>query len=490
MTSLVPYSPEWWLVRLDAQLEARRHDVELYERYYDGDHPLAFATDRFKKTFGGLFEALADNWCEIVVDAAVERMKVEGFRFGDTTSDDEAWEIWQANGLDAGSIMAHTTAVTCGEAYAMVTPGGTERRGLLRRQKPRTPIITIEVPAEVIVETLPGQPLVRLAALKKWTDLDGQTYANVFLPDRVCKFRAVTDNPRVVIPATVDYDAVTAFGRAWAPHPTEPVVENPIGVVPIIPLVNKPRARGGRGRSDLAPVRPLQDVVNKILADGIITSEFSSFFQRWATGIQTHDEETDEPLDMSRYLSAADTLWADENEKAKFGAFPASDLKPTVVFLEMIVSHIAAHTRTPPHYMMGEIVNANADTLKAAETGLVARVDRKKVDIGEAWEETERVSFAAMGNDEKARMTRAETIWGDSESRSDAQRVDAALKMRDLEVPRSAVWRKIGASEQEIKDWRAEREQEDRVALLAGFGGFDPDPRAPNVPPERDPAED
>lgn len=486
MPALIPESPEWWLVRLNAQLEARRARVERYEAYYEGRHPLAFATSRFNKTFGGLFEApdaISDNWCEVVVDAAVERMRVEAFRFGGDENDDDAWEIWQANGLDAGSIMAHTTAIACGEAYAMVAPGPTERRGILRRSKPGMPIITIEHPAEVIVECVPGQPLARRAALKKWRDLDGQVYANVYLPAGVYKFQAVVEQPQVVLPTSVDVDQVLELGRSWRPHPTEARVDNPSGVVPIIPLINKPQLRGLRGRSDLVPVIPLQNVVNKILADGIVASEFAAFPQRWATGIETHDED-DNPIDLSQFLSDVARVWVESNEDAKFGAFQAADLKNYVTLIEMAVQHIAAHTRTPPHYMAGEIVNASADALKAAETGLVARVGRKTVDMGESWEEVERVAFKTKGDEAKAREQRAETVWGDTESRSDAERVDAAIKMKGAGVPRKAIWRRMGATEQEIKDWEREAAEEERAALAAGLGGVNPDPNAQNVADE------
>ena len=47
----------------------------MLEAYYDGEHPLQFATAKFREAFGNLFSAFADNWCEIVVDAPVERLR-------------------------------------------------------------------------------------------------------------------------------------------------------------------------------------------------------------------------------------------------------------------------------------------------------------------------------------------------------------------------------------------------------------------------------
>src|SRR5690606_38415943 len=63
-------APERILRRLDAALEERRPRLQKYEDYDAGKHKLAFATTRFRKAFGNLFSAFADNWCPLVIDAA------------------------------------------------------------------------------------------------------------------------------------------------------------------------------------------------------------------------------------------------------------------------------------------------------------------------------------------------------------------------------------------------------------------------------------
>src|SRR4051794_32064989 len=110
-----------WLAILSARLDAQSEVVAGYEAYYDGEHPLSFATSKFKEAFGNLFAAFADNWCEIVVDAPVERLHVVGFRFGEE-ADEDAWKIWQANTLDAESVIAHTEAGKVGSAFLLVDP--------------------------------------------------------------------------------------------------------------------------------------------------------------------------------------------------------------------------------------------------------------------------------------------------------------------------------------------------------------------------------
>jgi hypothetical protein len=93
-----------------------------------------------------------------------------------------AWEIWQANGMDAASAMAHTEAVKLGEAYWLVEPPANGSSD--------APRITVEHPSQVIVACAPGDRRKRLAALKKWVDEDGYVYANVYLPDGIAKYRS------------------------------------------------------------------------------------------------------------------------------------------------------------------------------------------------------------------------------------------------------------------------------------------------------------
>ena len=49
------------------------------ERYYRGDHDLAFATEKFANTFGTLFREFAMNLCPAICDAVRDKLRVTGF---------------------------------------------------------------------------------------------------------------------------------------------------------------------------------------------------------------------------------------------------------------------------------------------------------------------------------------------------------------------------------------------------------------------------
>lgn len=321
--------PEQWRDNLLAALIARQRKIRTFDSYYDGKHKLLFATVKFRETFGTLFSAFSDNWCDLVVDSSAERLRVDGFRFGDDEkADSDAREIWQRNDLDAESELAHTEAIKLGCAYALVGPDDGE------------PMIQLEPPTNAIVAVDPAAGRKRLAGLRYWADEWGVEHAVVYLPDAIVWWLREREH------------------RGW----TEDVGSgrNALGVVPLVPLPNMPTLRNRQGRSDVERVIPLQDAVNKLCADMIVASEFAAFPQRWMTGIEIPvypdgDPNAGQPLPSftARFLAGAGVVWADESENAKMGNFAVSDLGIYVRAIEMFIQHVAAQTRTPPHYLLG-----------------------------------------------------------------------------------------------------------------------------------------
>jgi hypothetical protein len=72
----------------------------------------------------------------------------------------------------------------------------------------------------------------------------------------------------------------------------------------------------------------------------------------------------------------------------------------------VLIQHVAAQTRTPPHYLLGQSgAFPSGESLKATETGLVAKVKRKQTTFGETWEEAMRLAFL-LSRRHRARRSR------------------------------------------------------------------------------------
>lgn len=442
-----------WLARLEPRLHARWAEWSVFDDYYEGDHRFSAWLRSVQLTFrgtvlGNLLNGLTDNYMPLVVDSAAERLRVQGFRFGSSEdADKDAWQIWQANGLDGQSNMVHTEAIKCGEAYWMVTPNGD------------APVITAEHPSQVIVAHAPGNRRRRLAALKKWREDDGTHRANVYLPDRVVKFRSDADPYTPERPAGKD---------KW----TEIGVEaNPLEVVPIVPMANNPSMLRG-GKSDLAggPIS-LQDQITKTVADLLIGSEYHGLPQRVMLGVEAPRDESGKPIPFE--TAAKSRLWYFNSKDAKAHEFSQADLEGLRKSADGFIGDLAAQTRIPIYYFRpAAISNISAEALIGLDAGLVSKTNDKKEPFGEGHEETMRLAFRSIDpKDPRGSETSAETIWADTESRSEAQRVDAVTKLNAIGVPLEACLEELGYSPQKI----------DRILAMSAAEGFLTDAVEPAV---------
>lgn len=481
MPTLEAGSPEWWLRRLHKKIVDRRPAILKLANYYDGNHNLAFTSEKFLEAFGGLFRAFADNWCQLVVDAVEERLNVTGFRIPDTPArvkrgvapapppkpgesdaSKRAWSIWQANEMDAQAQIGHTESLLHGAAYATVWFG----------DDPRMPDITVEHPTSAIIESDPKRRKNRLAGLRLYIDNLGFEHAELFLPDSVYLWKSPRPRYSMAIdPINCAWEWDTESSPDDAPEGHMP---NKLGVVPMVELPNRPRLwtpKGGASlyhQSELAAVVPVQDAINKLIADMLIASEFAAFPQRTLTGYEHEiDEATKQPKPLP--FKPDMRLWSIEDPLAKFGTFPVAELSNYGKAIELLVGHVASITRTPPHYFNSSADRLSGESIKAAETGLVAKVHRKMQHYGESWEEVIRLAGLITNDKVLAQAESAEVIWSDPETRTEAEHVDAIVKMKALNLPDEFLWEKWGLTPTEIsraKAMQADRELVDGVAAV------------------------
>jgi hypothetical protein len=419
-------SPEWWFRRLLTRLKTRAIECDEYWRFYEGEQPLMFASQKFREVFGQRYPHITANFMPLVIDAERERLIVQGFRFANRPQGDDAtWRIWQENQMDAESQIAHEIALAKGESYVMVSP---------KEAGDDYPLITIEDPSEVIVETAPGNRRKRLAALKVFINDDGKAQAYLYLPDKIYRFVSRNAQKGSV------YSGLST--TAWETMDDTTGVEqpNPLGVVPIIPLINRPR-RDGRGRSELRPVMGNQSAINKLRFDALVASEYIAFPQRYAINIDIPvDPDTGAPI--APFKPGVDILWAvrrptaeevaeygDKVPPVTLGQFPQADMSPYIDMIHAEIGEMASNSRTPYHYLLGEpqSVPPSGESLKSSEAPLVKKVMAQEVHFGEGWEEVMRLALTAAGQKAKAR-TDGETIWKDAETRNEAARTDSVLK--------------------------------------------------------------
>ena len=449
-------------------LEASRAKRALRNRFFDGYYRGTQAPPnvpaKLSTAYAALLARSSSPWMRLIVQSSVERLTVEGFRTSKGDADDAVWEWWQANNLDSGSRMVHTEAQKCGISYASVwvpdKPGG-------------PPLIRAEHPSQVFAEYEPGDPFTALRAIKVWKGLDALWYATYYEPDRIVKWATDTPDTKATTPPPFD-------GGAWVERDGGEMT-NPVGVVPFVPFRNDPDMLGNF-QSEIEPAIPIAERINSTLFSRLLAQEFSAFRQKWATGIDVpRDPITNEPIEP--YDAAVDRLWISENPDSRFGEFGESSLGGYIAAIEADIQHLAAITRTPPHYLLGQSgAFPSGESLKATETGLMAKVNEKQVHMGESWEHVARLA-AKVAESDIAEDTALETIWKNTESRTQGELVDSLLKLATLGVPQETLWTIYGFSPQAIERMKEQRTDQaastDMGLIAAGLAKAPPGEPSP-----------
>jgi len=383
-----------------------------------------------------------------------------GFRFsGDEQADLDIWgQVWQANNLDARSDEVHVESLVWSYAYALAWPDAT---GAVK--------ITAEHPAEVICYAPASDRHLVTMALKRWCDDWGYWHATLYTPSAIYKYvsgRTATAPPK----------AAAAWDYRQPPNEPWPL-PNPFGQVPVIEFPNNPRLLTG-GRSELGGGQTdMIDRINETVFNRMLAAQFAAFRQKWVTGMEIpRDPATGQPKEP--FKVAVDRLWMSENPEAKFGEFSEATLQNYIGAAESDIQALASISRTPSYYLLPHGPMPSGEALKAAETGLVAKVKRRQRFFGESWEELVRLALRMQG-DPRADDTSCETIWADPEAHSEAQTADALIKLAQVGVPAEMLWERAGFSPQQIARMRAQRADE---ALLFGSQQLLPTP-VPLPPP-------
>lgn len=418
-----------------AKLDAQAGRSMTYQQYFDNEAGIIALLDTDeRRTFRTFLAEAGANWCELVVNAVAQRLQVVGFRFGDQTASDAAWTLWQANSLDADAEMVQTDALVTGQGLLLVQPDDDNPTGVC---------ITVESPMQATVLYEPGNRRRRVAGYKRYSLdpwLDG--------------FPVMAGGSVVEVLMTPD-QIVTWWPGAERSAPQ--IERNPAGVVGMVEVVPQPRTMGPP-RSELTSAAPIQDRINTTIFNRLVAIDFAAFRQIWATGVRIAQQviKGDDGTTVTRVTApfqvGANRLLTNEDPAGRFGVIPESMLTGYLASVEQDVSHLAAITQTPPSYVLGTMVNLSADAITAAESGLVAKCGRRARHIGEGYEEAMRIALALTGNPGAA-DTSAEVIWAPFQTQNLAQTADAAVKMATVGVPEPALWRRLGATEQEIEQW-------------------------------------
>lgn len=452
--------------RIYARLNARRPEIQEAEEYRDGKQPLTFATEEWKKANAARYSGFSDNWCGTVVSAEAERLKPTGFTGFDAAG--SVWEDLKRNEFDSQFAQGVHTALTARRMYVIVwgDPSSDE------------PVVTVEHPANVEIEYNAENPRVRDAALKTWVD-DSTEYATLYTPRQLFKW----SRPRFTVKSEGTSLAeqrreTHGVDGGWEPRSESGwIVPNPLGTVPVVEIANRPTLKGDP-ISEIAGVIPMQNAINLLWAYLFLAADYASMDARVILAsdppmIPILDKDGkpvgSRPVDMKDLREKRIITLSGDN--AKIDSWKAASLDIFTDTIEIAVGHIAAQTRTPPHYLVSNkgLSNLPADALKAAETGLTKKAGEFITFTDPALREVARL--VRLVRDDRAGAEAARTglvTWESPEIRSESQLVDALQKKAAIGWPFESLLEEYGKSPDEIKRLMGLRDRETEVAIGMG----------------------
>lgn len=413
-----PNAPGWWLLRLGQKLQDQIPRFDTLDSYWRGEHPLPFGNQKMREAYRRFQRQSRTNFTKLVAESVCERLKVTGFRTGSPTDDGldkEAWGWWQDNHLDADAGLVHRAAVVMSRAYVIVGPDPDDNT---------QPLVTAEDPRQVMHESAATNRRRLLAAVKTWwDDIESRQLAVLYLPDAVHYFRAEQTKEQVA----PEWKA-TRWEIDDSDEYPQGMGTNPLGVVPVVPFFCCPDLKGNT-LGEFEDVTAIQDRINTQVLDRLVISTMQAYRQRWSTGVELVDAKG-QPI--GGFDPGADLLWNVPDDKARFGEFQPADLTSVLKAVESDVQHLAAITRTPPHYLLGGIINASGDALSAAETGLVSKVGERATEFGEAWERVYWLAGLVQG---RQVPSECEVIWDDAQFRTLTEMAAANVQLVTAGVP-------------------------------------------------------
>jgi Phage portal protein, SPP1 Gp6-like len=410
-------------------LNSRRWGYRKLQRYYDGDHDLAFATDKFKNAFGALFSTFSDNLMPAVVNGFADNLRVENFTVeeGDTEESNSAWRIWQENFMEQRSAELHRELIKYGDAYVIVWQDPLGRPAIYPNRAGQCTV--------GYDDDLTGHIH---WAIKTWQTESRTRRVNLYLPDRVEKYEAPGEN----LGGQLNPNRLRLFET----------VDNPYGVVPFFHFAINCDI-GEFGNSELQNVLPLNDALNKCLCDMLVAMEFGAFRQRWATGIEPHFDSLGAPI--SPFTSGASGLWTTESETARFGDFEVTNIEQYIKVQESIRAEIARVSSLPLHYLLLQSGNlASGRALQTAERRFQGKLQNLQTVVGARWAQVLRFALALNGYSEAAGAEipiRLFTQWQDTSTLSELEKLQTLQAKKALGVSTKQLLAEAGYGAEDIR---------------------------------------
>lgn len=326
-------------------------------QYYDGNHPLVFSTEKVRKIFPEVGRAtFAENWTAIVCNAVIDRMGLSGFTVADNdAATDKANSFFDRLNWGALAEEVHQQVVVTGEAFVITDMDGD------------TPEAYCQPSPNCYAVYDPAHPRKLIAVMKRF--MDATTDPAVW---RLYIYTATDTGGCVITKMHAPKDS----GQK-----PESYMLDADGVVELdtFPVFHF-RADRRQTRPDFADVIPLQDAVNKLFADLMVTSEGCAFPFR---ALISPSDVNIPALKPGDFLAIPGS--AGDEQPTSIIQLAQANLSIYTEAKRDLAHAMASISRTPRHYFQSQGGDPSGEALQAMEAPLIKKVNRYMARVEGTW---------------------------------------------------------------------------------------------------------
>ena len=400
------------------------------------------------------------GWPSIVVDALEERLDFEGWVAPEVSDSFGLGDIYTANNLDVESGLAHLDALMYGVSFIVVGTGEDDEPD---------PLITVESP--LTTTALYDVRRRRLSAAYSLLVEDGEAVGyTLYLPNETITARRDGE--------------------------VENRDRHNLGRVPVARLTNRARTERDNGRSEITrPIRAMTDAAVRTILGMEVNREFYSAPQRYILGGEESQFEDASGNKINEWQAIMGRVWNvprdEDGELPQVGQFAVNTPAPYLDQVKGLAQIVASEAALPASYLGFEHDNpTSADAIRAGESRLVKRAERRQLSFGRGWAEVARLALLVRDAKLPEEFASARAMWRDAATPTRAAATDATVKLVQagvLPADSDVALDRLDFSEVEKELLKVERRKAAATARLNALTGVQPAGSGTNANPGQEP---
>jgi len=370
------------LARAFNALKGKQSKYATLNDYYNGNAPLVYASEEFRAQFTRLTARFSENWAAVVIDSLLDRLSLQGFKLDDTSASDSIENLWDELDLSLDSDEICRDVSITGEAFLMI------------ERKEDGSVNAFANPPHLCHAFYCEDDPREMAFAAKWFDRGGEAHLTLYYTDVLVHYVAKKQRSEV--------DNVNAF--TLDPEFEQGIEVNEFSRIPLFHFQRDRTSLFG----ELQNVIPLQNALNKLFADMMVSAEFGAAPQRYAI----IDSMSADQADLK---NGPNKIWkfaydAEGSGRPQVGQFEATQLNNFLVAIDHIATKIAVITRTPKHFLLQQ-GDVSGEALIAMEAPLNRKAKKYTSRLGVTWRQCAKFILELQGFSVEANDI--EPIWED-----------------------------------------------------------------------------